>query len=826
MNRFMTSRYLFQRCCKALVFSAVLSFPFAMHINADELASSAQFDIPAQPLNAALVAFSEQADIQLVVQTDNVNGLETRGVTGKHSAREALTLLLADSGLTYKLVGNDTVAVSRAGGDEALGKSRPASNKILVARAGTSAEGAGTAAESTKGEKNRGMIDEIIVTSQKREAKLMDVPISITAITGEIIERAGIQTIADLSYSVPNLSVSERGPGNQTITLRGAGNLTGSSALVGVYLDEIPVSAVVPNRQINLQTLDLERVEVLRGPQGTLYGQGSAGGTIRFITHDPHFDGIDGKLGVSAYDTKGVWSKEFTGILNLPVVDDILAFRLAATYKDKGGWINQPATGRRDVNDSELLHFRLKGLWQVSDGLRASVMMARHRNSAGHDNVINLMPVGDSNYQAAVDPTVVNDITDDYDTYNLTVSYDFGFATLTSASSYFEVTELRRELSAFSFLAGLPAPFEGVINDINAKTEVFTQEVRFSSNDNSDSPFDWMLGVFYNDREQVRARGSADAAFGGFPFPSLPPSTQESPAESIAYFGDVSFAITDRLTMGVGTRYFEDDRETRNLSIGTTLGATFDNLSSKVYLSFAPTDDVNLYLRVAEGFRSGGFNSVTAPVPSFDPESLLSYEAGLKATLPEYRLQAEFALFYTDYTDFQAQFVNPIGQGYTDNPGEAEIKGFEWHLQWAATEQLLLGFSGNITNAEFTKTDPSVPTRIAGDPLDLVPDYSYSANADYQFVWAKGIDGFVRFAYHQQGPNTYVDRASGLAEEVVESEPLSLLNAQIGAEWGAVKLEVFARNLLDEDDLTTALIAGSSPQERPRTVGINIEYDF
>lgn len=148
MNRFMASRYIFQRRCKALVLFVVLSLPFAMNVGADELATSSQFNIPAQPLNAALVAFSEQADIQLVVQTDNVNGLESRGVTGRHSAREALTLLLADSGLTYKLVGNDTIAVSKTGGNNASGKSRPASNKILVAQAETSVEKSGSTATS------------------------------------------------------------------------------------------------------------------------------------------------------------------------------------------------------------------------------------------------------------------------------------------------------------------------------------------------------------------------------------------------------------------------------------------------------------------------------------------------------------------------------------------------------------------------------------------------------------------------------------------------------------------------------------------------------
>ena len=223
-------------------------------------------------------------------------------------------------------------------------------------------------------------IDEIIVTAQKKEERLLDVPISISVVSDEFIENAGISNLADLAYAVPNLSVVETSPGVFTAAIRGVTNNSGFAPLTGIYLDEIPLS-VTTVASVNLETIDIERVEVLKGPQGTLYGQGSVGGTIRFIAKKPSFDGIEGQIGGSAYGTKdGDSSGEFTGVLNLPVIDDTLAFRVAATYKDRGGWIDRPDAGIDNANDSELSSIRLKGLWNISDDFNANLTVINHRS--------------------------------------------------------------------------------------------------------------------------------------------------------------------------------------------------------------------------------------------------------------------------------------------------------------------------------------------------------------------------------------------------------------------------------------------------------------
>ena len=792
-----------------------------------------EIDIAQQDVAKALTRLSEQVDVQVFFPYNLTKGKTANAIKGNFTVLQALDLMLKGSGLHGGISKNGvlTISLGELKGDEILrgDKSMLKSKKNLLAATVAFFMGSGAAVVSAVDqnqveELNQRGIDEIIVTAQKRDQRIQDIPISISAITGEKIENAGIQNIADLSYAVPNLSVWERGPGLQTITIRGVGNIRGTSSLVGMYLDEVPVSAV-PAAQLDLQASDLARVEVLRGPQGTLYGQGSVGGTIRFITNNPTFDGINGEIGISVYNTKkGDISEEIKGVVNIPVIDDVLAFRISASYKDKSGWIDQPATGAEDINDNELSNLRVKGLWQVSDQLTVNAMTIRHRSDAGSDNVVNFGAVEDSSYRSAVDPTLTNNLIDDYDLNNLTVNYDLGFANLISASSFIDIEKLQGAYSQFALFGGATTETELLGRNFSYDVEVFTQEFRLSSYE-SETALDWTVGVFYSDSEQRLQQDFFRGGAGGIVFFTAPPRDELTLSESIAYFADISYDITDRLTLGIGTRYFEDDRELR---IGTGESTeTFDNLSSKAYLSFELSDNTNIYTSASEGFRSGGFNALSALVPSYDPETLTSYELGIKTVQLDKKLSAELAIFFSDYTDFQAAFFDPAtGDQYTSNPGEAEIKGIEWNIQWVPTEQLSLGFSGNITDAEFTKVNSTPSTQMAGDPLDFVPEYSYSVNADYRFDWSDSVGGFVRFNYNRQGENSTVNRTSSLAQSVFESEPISLLNAQAGAQWQSMEVELFAKNILDEDESTTASISLQTPQERPRTIGIKVNYSF
>ena len=252
----------------------------------------------------------------------------------------------------------------------------------------------------------------------------------------------GIDGIDKLVYAIPNLSIRSTNESEKRFVIRGVSNVRGSSALVGVYLDEIPVS-LSPQYQPNLQMLDVQRVEVLRGPQGTLYGQGSTGGTIRLLTNNPTFDGVNGEIGSSFYTTQGGdTSSEVSAITNIPVIDDTLAFRVAASYKDVGGWIDQPDANKEDINDVETSYIRVKGLWQASDDLTVNAMVIRARDDAGAQGYGNIKDSQGDLFWRQVErnglPLLGTEISTYSDIYNVTLNYDLGFATLTSSTSQVE----------------------------------------------------------------------------------------------------------------------------------------------------------------------------------------------------------------------------------------------------------------------------------------------------------------------------------------------------------------------------------------------------
>ncbi|MEQ8207944.1 MAG: TonB-dependent receptor, partial [Woeseia sp.] len=279
-------------------------------------------------------------------------------------------------------------------------------------------------AQVAKGAKESVAIEEVIVTAQMREQRLLDVPMSIFAMSGEALKAANITDMQNLSYSVPGLSVERNnpfGPGIGIITIRGVGNSRGPSSLVGIYLDDSAVAGV-PTSQIDLRVLDLERVEVLRGPQGTLYGAGSVGGTIRFITNDPVLDRYTGWADYSVSSTtKGGMNHTITAMGNVPIVTDTFGLRFSGTYENQSGWVDQPDANRTDINDNKLKNVRMKALWNLTESIDLTGTAVVHRNTGGGSTVVNLGPLEDSAIRYAVDPTNTDTgFHDNYDFFSLT----------------------------------------------------------------------------------------------------------------------------------------------------------------------------------------------------------------------------------------------------------------------------------------------------------------------------------------------------------------------------------------------------------------------
>ncbi|WP_417318645.1 TonB-dependent receptor [Emcibacter sp.] len=672
--------------------------------------------------------------------------------------------------------------------------------------------------------------EEIVVTAQKREQRLIEVPMSITTMTGTEMQQRGLDTLQELSFAVPGLTMREDGPGSYQIFMRGIANQYGgtSGALVSVYQDESPLTL---NGFDNLPTriMDIDRVEVLKGPQGTLYGQGSVGGTLRYITKDPDLSEREGRLeGELESVAEGAIGGGLTGIVNLPIVEDKFAVRVAGSWQSGGGWQDQPEAGIENGNGTELNNLRVKALWQVTDELSAKfTFISYHAETElgqGYEQP-------DRTVFVAIDPatTLIPKIWD-YELYNMTLTYDFGFAELLSSTTY---TDMSQQYP-ISYYGGPETIYGGIYEGWDHRFvpgDIFTQELRLTSAD--DGSLHWTVGAFYSDMQRS-LHAEYSYLYGAFLAENLIYDSHFS-SESYALFGDVSYQVTDRLEIGAGVRYFEDSQKSELVPSPTQSG-TFDSIDPRFYASYALNDNMNIYATVAKGFRSGGFNSYDADTgveyPDYGPEKIWSYEVGFKGSSADGSLYVDLAAYYMDYSDMLRRgIVVTPESGATfllSNIGRVEVYGFEGAIAWKATDNLSFDASVTILDSEVVEISGTDATNEVGDPTDYVPDYSFTVGALYEFDWGQDMPGFIRINYSYRDKMPYVDRSSFPAENVPQySDAIGLLDARIGVTIDNVDLELYAQNLTNENKYIDPYHGwNNANRTRPRTVGIKAGMDF
>jgi iron complex outermembrane receptor protein len=807
-------------------------------------------NIPAEELGSALQTLAKDYDFQVLYRTEIVSNLRTQGAIGEFTPDDALKKLLSGTGLTYKYLDEKTVTIVSRDSSQAADSPRPdqsqmpsdpgneASSKkeagkktsqdfrvAQVDQGGnsqTSTVGSNTA--TTQEGPNKVGLEEIVVTAQKREERLIDVPISIVAIDSKELQERQITRLDDLTSVVPGLAIQSGGNSQRRIELRGVGNTYGTFSLIGLYLDEADVTSA-GEAQLDLVTYDLQRVEVLRGPQGTLYGEGSAGGTIRFITKNPILDRVAIETDVAALFTPGAApGQRINAMLNVPVIEGEMGLRIAGTFDHEGGWINQPAADQKNINGQNLSDVRIKGLWEPNQHFTVNAMTEIHRNQSG----TNSGEDANGNYTQVFNLTTTPRVQDDFDIYNLTLTYDFDSVRFLSATSY---VKQDKQVTNFGYILQLTPPgtppFEVDQRPIDRTSSQRTQEFRLSSI--GSGPWEWTVGGIYR-----RFQYALDETY-YFDVPGPLPSTtypydNNTISNSWAAFGDTSYRVMDRLTVGAGLRYFRD-RQQDVSGLGTTATTQtgeFHSLDPRAYAQFKFTDDVNVYASVAKGFRSGGFNALGQP--SYGPESVLTYELGSKMSDADHRLSAELAVFYSDYTDYQVVGISALQPvNITRNAGDAWLKGIEWGLTWRPVSLWALSFNGDYTPTRFYKINATSSSYAVGDPIDLSPKYAFTVAAQRDFSLG-GKLGDIRVDYDQRGPATYRNRSiSGPTPWYFnQSDTIHMLNTNIGLHWtDNLRLGLFAQNLLNDrgfiDPLSIEHVAARS---RPRTFGIEFGTTF
>lgn len=679
--------------------------------------------------------------------------------------------------------------------------------------------------------------EDIVVTAQKREQALLDVPLAIQAISGEELEETGTKELNDLIESIPGASsVSRTAPGFETIQIRGIASGTTGDATVGYYVDDVPFS--VPNLQLAppSRLFDLQRVEILRGPQGTLYGQGAMGGTIRMVTAAPDYDDILGRFQGEISDTAGgemSWATD--GVFNLPLAPGSVALRVSGGYESVGGFADiarapSYAATRKDVNDQESWNLRGKLGIKASETVNIELGAWRVENTLDYRNTMDL-----------AEPPVYLDTTGpdgrpNYIKTSLTllsgvVNAEIGDAKLTSSTSYidslldFDASFLYSPLFGSGFLR----------NDSRFKTTAFTQELRLASN--GDSPLNWLVGGYYSN-----GKIKSDICLGlivgcAAPFPPYNiNSTGQIKTEAFALFGELSYALFDeRLTATVGGRYFHDTRKTGGYDRYTstaTAGNTgkFKTFNPRFNLSFKASDNFLLYANVAKGFRSGAFQTaaqaasasaalgVTIPT-DIDPDKVWSYELGAKGKIADGLLTIDAALYQIDWTDIQLQ-TTILGVATLSNGGDARSKGIDLGIILKPTAGLQLQAVGNINETEFTSVLPAIvalnPLAAPGTRIPNVPKSSLALSANYGWNMMGG-QAFVAGGYTFR--NKQLD-STGLA-----SDKLNEFNLRAGFSADNWKVQIFGENIGNNRVALTRGSLGVQPNF-PRRIGARFSIDF
>ncbi len=609
----------------------------------------------------------------------------------------------------------------------------------------------------------------IIVTATKRDANIQDVPFSINAQTQQDIQRAGATSLEDISRNVAGLTVQNLGPGQSQVAVRGvsAGQIVrdqpGVKEQVGIYLDESVISLSLFTPDLDL--FDLNRVETLRGPQGTLFGSGSVGGTIRYITNQPNvddFEGLaEGNVNLVDGDDLGWHAK---GAVNVPLVPGKIAARVVGYYTQYGGFIDALREGGgvdEDINSGERFGGRLAVTFQPSETVTITPRVIYQEvdvDGFNRQEVFNLYanPFTDADAPGGRAPVTFDEreqflllderFKDETLIADLVASVEFGGAELTSVTSYTDRSILvSRDASALSGSVSVDLGFPDAAvllpSNLRDTTEVeqWTQEVRLSST--SDGPFQWVFGGFYSDTDRVYAQrlptpgydaftdatlgaGTSAAVANGFPADSPFNSDLPYNLKQFAAFGEASIELFDRLTLTAGGRYY-DYKEERTILTGGLFAAggplaadetKSDGFSPRFLASYEVSDDVTLNAQASKGFRLGGVNDplntalcnpsdfdVFGGFQSYDDETLWNYEVGVKAQTGP--LRANAAVFYTDISNLQVTLdAGSCSSRISFNVPEAHTLGVEFEFGVGLQEGLDVSISGNVLEARFDST--------------------------------------------------------------------------------------------------------------------------
>jgi iron complex outermembrane recepter protein len=744
--------------------------------------------------------------------------------------------------------------------DRARSRSSLSSRCLAAAAAIAAVIGGHARAQEAKPQAEPTELQEIIVTATKRESTVHDTAVSITAITGEDIAERGVTDLDTLAQSVPGLSLKSSGPGQTEFEMRGLASVGGNSAVVGFYLDDIPLSASAGafngRLVIDPNLYDLNRVEVLRGPQGTLYGSSSMGGTIKVISNAPDPSNFDASAQGTFSGTDGGGANYAeNGMVNLPL-GSTAALRLVATEAHTSGWLDRiviadgqfpietnnfntrgdvlaapVAKTYSNVNDEDLTGARASLLWRPMDRLEVNTMFFYQRISQGGLNQIDTDPGTDAHYQPFDSG---EGISDKIDLGNIAIKYrGDGFDVISTTARWKRQEtlvedgneELQWALAKPSFYVSTGG-FGPLDPDVETdESDQTSEELRIASN--GDSPFKWLGGYFYSD-----FHSSTDLNI-GWPgalsaFGTTNAFQQQQPITILqnAVFGEISYNITSQLKATAGFRRFSFISELSNFesgAISATGGNTVDathssekdqGIDPKYDISYEVSKQLLLYATAAKGFRPGGGNQVvpvsgpvdceaglqqvyntTSFVPSpltFKPDYLWSYEVGEKFASSDRRISINAAEYFEHWSNVQQSVPLTCGFTFAANAGDAHIYGSELEIDAALAPGLVLSLAGGYTHGRFVTSGFNGLEILTGEQLQNIPEVTTSQSLSYRRPLSDQVTLIARV------DNNYIGSRIDVSYGVNQVPSYDIANGRVGIEMGHLVTSLFVNNLTNK----------------------------
>jgi outer membrane receptor protein involved in Fe transport len=594
---------------------------------------------------------------------------------------------------------------------------------------------------------------EITVTAEKYNSTIQNTPISMSAVSGDQLTAAGITSVEDVARDIPGLSMRSAGPGLTEFEARGLASNGGAAPTVGFYLDEVPLSPPALSQSgkvvIDPNLYDISRVEVLRGPQGTLYGSGSMGGTVKVVTNQPKLGTYEGSFQGTLSDTEG-GSGNGSGnfMLNVPF-GDMLALRVVGTDTYRSGWIDrvviapfpQDSGSTRgnvlaapvqevvhDVNTENLYGARASLLFQPNSDFSVTASALYQRLVlGGYDNFDSPPGAGYlAHYEAFNIPEPVKDTVH---VYSVTAVANLGFADLTSATSYWDRLESQtQDASESASIANGVFPYVNTPFSETDPSNQFSEEIRLTSR--GDDRLHWVGGAFYSKLYSIWEEYGQNAVYvqPGSPNGVLFDTDNRYKIEQTALFADGSFKITDQWKLEAGLRWYRYqssqlqqewgwDTVTAAPAPSNRTAASDSGFNPRVDLSYSPTSDLTTYISASKGFRPGGANIIVPPPntpplyctagagPSFGPDSVWDYEVGEKARLFDNWLTVNSDFYYIKWTGVQQTLLLACGYEYEANAGNGRSFGPEIEINAKLSDNWQISLSGSYTDARVTHPD-------------------------------------------------------------------------------------------------------------------------